>query len=107
MAGEVDLLDAIVFGVIRGILSWAVWVGAALLIGATILKTPETRADWGEIARGTGFSQTPGLLNILVFVSILGEVVRVSLSSGNWPPCFLRSGKAWTTTPSGVPSLSC
>lgn len=77
LAGEVDLVRGVVFGVIRGLLSWAVWAAAALLIGTTILKTPSTRADWGEISRGTGFAQTPGLLNILVFVPILGEIVRV------------------------------
>ena len=76
-AGDVDLLRGVVFGIIRGVLSWGVWAGAALLIGTTILKTPSTRADWGEVARGTGFAQTPGLLNVLVFVPVLGEMVRI------------------------------
>ena len=77
LSGEVDVLRGLVFGVIRGVVSWAVWAGAALLVGTTLLKTPETSADWGEVARGTGFSQTPGLLNVLVFVPILGGVVLV------------------------------
>ena len=77
LAGEADIVRGVVFGVIRGLLSWAIWAGAALIVGITILKTPETSADWGEVARGTGFAQTPGLLNILVFIPILGEIVRV------------------------------
>ena len=77
LAGEADIVRGVVFGVIRGLLSWAIWAGAALIVGTTILKTPETRADWGEVARGTGFAQTAGLLNILVFIPILGEIVRV------------------------------
>ncbi len=77
LAGEADIVRGVVFGVIRGLLSWAIWAGAALIVGTTILKTPETSADWGEVARGTGFAQTPGLLNILVFIPILGEIVRV------------------------------
>ena len=77
LGGEVDILRGVLFGVIRGVLSWGVWAAAALLIGTTILKTPATHADWGEVARGTGFAQTPGLLNVLVFVPVLGEIVRV------------------------------
>ena len=77
LGGEVDILRGVLFGVIRGVLSWGVWAAAALLIGTTILKTPSTHADWGEVARGTGFAQTPGLLNVLVFVPVLGEIVRV------------------------------
>ena len=77
LAGEADIVRGVVFGVIRGLLSWAIWAGAALIVGTTVLKTPETSADWGEVARGTGFAQTAGLLNILVFIPILGEIVRV------------------------------
>ena len=77
LAGDVDIVRGVVFGVIRGLLSWAIWAAAALIVGTTILKTSETSADWGEVARGTGFAQTPGLLNVLVFIPILGEIVRV------------------------------
>ena len=77
LSGDVDLLRGLVFGVVRGVVSWAVWAGAALLVGTTLLKTPNTSADWGEVARGTGFSQTPGLLNILVFIPVIGQVILV------------------------------
>ena len=49
--------------------------GACWLIGTTILKTPDTSADWGELARGTGFAQTPGLLNVLLFIPTVGGII--------------------------------
>ncbi len=75
LSGEVDIVRGVIFGVIRGVLSWAMWALAALLIGTTLLKTPQTEADWGQVARGTGFAQTPGLLNVLVFLPILGGII--------------------------------
>ena len=75
LSGDFDIVRGLIFGVIRGVLSWAMWALAALLIGTTILKTPQTEADWGQVARGTGFAQTPGLLNVLVFIPILGGIV--------------------------------
>ena len=75
LSGDVDIVRGVIFGVIRGVLSWAMWALAALLIGTTLLKTAQTEADWGQVARGTGFAQTPGLLNVLVFIPILGGII--------------------------------
>ena len=75
LAGDVDIVRGIIFGVIRGVLSWALWALAALLVGTTLLKTADTHADWGQVARGTGYAQTPGLLNVLVFIPIVGGIV--------------------------------
>ena len=77
--GGADLLDGLVFGVIRGVVSWAVWALVAWIIGTTILKTRDTDADWGQLARGTGFAQTPGLLNVLVFIPIAGVIIGVAV----------------------------
>ena len=46
-------------------------------MGTTILNTPDTRADWGELARGIGFAQTPGLLNFLTLIPYAGPVIGV------------------------------
>ena len=52
-------------GLIGGIGGWALWALATWIVGATILKTEHTEADWGQLARCTGFAQTPRLLNVL------------------------------------------
>ncbi len=72
LAGDGDILRGLVLGVIRGLISWALWAGAAVLVGTTILNTPSTHADWGQVARGTGFAQTPGILSVLSFIPFLG-----------------------------------
>lgn len=77
LSGEADILNALVFGVIRGIVSWAVWALVAMFIGTKILRTEATEADWGQLARGTGFAQTPGILTILVFIPAVGTAIAV------------------------------
>ena len=65
----------IVSGVIRGVVSWALWALFAWLIGATLLKTAQTEANWGQLARCTGFAQAPGILNVFFFIPILGAII--------------------------------
>ena len=77
LSGDANILRALVFGVIRGILSWAIWALIAMFVGTKILKTDQTEADWGQLARGTGFAQTPGILTVLVFVPIVGTTIGV------------------------------
>ena len=69
--GPLGLIAGLVFGLIQ----WAAWAGVTYLIGTTILKTPETHADWGQLARTTGFAQTPGLLKVLSFLPAVGPVI--------------------------------
>ena len=76
LSGEADILRALVFGLIRGIISWAIWALIAMFVGTKILKTEQTEADWGQLARGTGFAQTPGILTVLVFVPAVGTSNR-------------------------------
>ena len=78
-AGDGDILKGIIFGVIRGVVSWAVWALAAMLVGTTLLKTQDTHADWGQVARGTGFAQTPGVLSILVFIPFAGGFITFAI----------------------------
>ena len=65
----------IVSGVIRGVVSWALWALFAWLIGSTLLKTAQTEANWGQLARCTGFAQAPGILNVLLFIPKVDWVI--------------------------------
>ena len=75
LGDDVDVVRALIVGIIRGVVSWALWALVTMLIGTTILKTEQTEADWGELARTTGFAQTPGILNVLVFVPAVGGLI--------------------------------
>ena len=77
LAGDGEIFRGLVLGVVRGLVSWAVWAGAAVLVGTTILNTPSTHADWGQVARGTGFAQTPGILSVLFFIPIVGWILVI------------------------------
>ncbi len=74
---ETGLWWAIVRGVIRGVASWAAWALCTWFIGEIIFDVVETDADWGQLARTTGFAQTPGILNALIFLGPIGDVVNI------------------------------
>lgn len=75
LGGDGNIVNGIIFGVVRGVGIWAIWALVAWMIGVSILRTPQTHADWGQVARGTAFAQTPGLFNILAFVPSVGGIV--------------------------------
>ena len=75
---DVDVVMALGVGIIRGVVSWAVWALVTWVIGSTILKTEDTEADWGQLARGTGFAQTPGILNVFGFIPGVGGLIALA-----------------------------
>jgi hypothetical protein len=48
-----------------GLFAWASWSAVAFAVGARIFPEPQTRADWGELLRTTGFATAPGMLSFL------------------------------------------
>ncbi len=76
LAGEeFNIVRGLVFGAIRGVAAWALWALVTWIVGSTILATKETKANWGELARCTGFAQTPGILSVFVFVPGVGWAI--------------------------------
>lgn len=71
-------ITGLFFGVIRGLAGWALWALVTYLVGTTIFKTPSTHANWGQMARGTGFAQTPGVLQIFAFIPFLGGLIALA-----------------------------
>jgi Yip1-like protein len=50
------------YAMAAAILGWVLWAWIAFAVGTTILKTPNTTADWGELLRTTGFATAPGVI---------------------------------------------
>lgn len=67
-------------GVVYGLIWWAAWAFLTMIIGTTILRGPDTHADWGQLARGTGFAQSPGVFKILAFLPWIGGVIFFAAS---------------------------
>ena len=76
--------DGVIAGVIGGIIGaligWALWAGITYIIGTTLFRTPQTKADWGELARTLGFAQSPGVLKVFGFIPILGPLLFLIVS---------------------------
>ena len=64
----------LILGVVLGVAQWAILALATYWIGTGLLRTPETHATWGELARTTGFAQSPGILRIFGFIPGLGFI---------------------------------
>jgi len=67
-----DNILGIAFGIIAGLLSWAVWAFITYMVGTKLLKTGDTESSWGELARVTGFAQSPGILFLIAVVPVVG-----------------------------------
>ena len=79
LSGDTSVVSGIVLGIIGGVVWWALWAAGCWIVGTTILNTPNTSADWGELARGIGFAQTPGLLSVLTFIPYAGWIIGVAI----------------------------
>ena len=63
----------IVGGLIGQLIGWAIWAGLTYLVGTKLFGGT---ADWGELLRTLGFSQSPGVLYALGIIPLLGGLVR-------------------------------
>lgn len=64
------------------IITWSAWAMLVFQIGTRLLPGPETRADWGQLLRTTGFAAAPGLF--LVFGLIPQGRTAVFAVVGAW-----------------------
>ena len=62
-------------GVVIAIAGWALWASIVYLVGTKLLSTPDTHADWGQLARTLGFAQSPGILRVLGIVPGIGGII--------------------------------
>jgi hypothetical protein len=68
-------LWGLLIGLGTGILGWLIWSLLAYVIGTTLFKGPETEADYGQLLRTIGFSNTPRLLSFFSFIPFIGGII--------------------------------
>lgn len=62
-------------GVIVGLAGWVFWAWITYFVGTRLFRTPDTDADWGQMARTLGFAQSPGVLKAFGFIPGIGPVI--------------------------------
>jgi hypothetical protein len=77
--GAIDQFGAseIAAAVVVSVIAWFVWAALVTLIGTRVLPERQTQADLGQVIRTTGFSASPGLLQVFGIVPALGPIVGV------------------------------
>jgi len=75
-------ISGIFLGTISALIGWLIWAYLAYVIGTKVLPVPETKADYGELLRTTGFSSSPGLIRVLGIIPGLAGIVF--LVAGIW-----------------------
>ena len=73
-------ISGLIFGIITGVIGWGLWALITYWIGTTLLRTPETEADWGQLLRTLGFAQSPGILRIFGVIPVVGPVIFFATS---------------------------
>ena len=74
--GSISLgMTAFILGIVGGIAQWALWAFVTYILGTTLFITAQTEANCSQLARTTGFAQTPGLLRIFGFIPFLGPLL--------------------------------
>jgi hypothetical protein len=72
--GSSDILGF--FGGVAGALAgWSLWAWITYFVGTRILRTSETHADWGQLARTLGYAQSPGVLKVFGIVPVVGPIL--------------------------------
>ena len=72
---SVQGVSGLIVGVIFGVVGWGLWALITMWIGTTLLRTPETEANWGQLLRTLGFAQSPGILRVFGFIPVIGPVI--------------------------------
>lgn len=80
LAGGIGVIDQfgaseIAGAVVISVVAWFVWAALVTLIGTRVLPERQTEADLGQVVRTTGFSASPGFLQVLGIVPTLGPIV--------------------------------
>src|SRR5262245_42416437 len=70
-----DGATGLIGGIVGGIVGWIVYAAATYLVGTKLLAAAQTEADLGQLLRTIGFARTPGILNVVGFVPVLGWIV--------------------------------
>ena len=73
-------LSGLTRGILVGIVGWAFLAWVTYFVGTTIFRTPQTQADWGQLARTLGYAQSPGVLKVFALIPGVGLSLFIVVS---------------------------
>lgn len=87
-AGLGSLLNAgplgVAFVTMMALINWGLWAYMNYLIGARLLREPQTVADWGQLLRPMGFAYSPGLILVFLIVPVVPLQLFIQLVGLVW-----------------------
>jgi hypothetical protein len=69
--------QGLIGGVLAALVFWAIFALFAYLVGAYLLRGPQTSATFGEVLRTLGFSYAPSLIAILGLIPGIGFLFTI------------------------------
>jgi len=57
------------------LIGWGIWSAAVWLVGTKLVPGRHVQADFGQVARPTGFAQAPGLGAVFGIIPLLGWLI--------------------------------
>ena len=72
-------MDALILGLIGGAVAalggWIIWSFITYFLGTNLFKGPKTKSTYWELLRCIGFSDSPAVLAIFLFIPIIGGII--------------------------------
>jgi hypothetical protein len=75
-----ELLIGFLGSVLSAILGWIVWSFVTYFVGTRLFKEVRKEANYVELLRSIGFSDSPGVLAILGFIPLIGGLISIVAS---------------------------
>lgn len=66
---------ALVYITLITLVDWVLWAALLWFIGTQFVPEEKTEADLGQLLRTTGFSASPGVLRLFVFIPVIGPII--------------------------------
>ena len=69
-----------IMALILSLIGYAVWTVIVTLVGTRLMPEPQTKADFAETFRTIAFAASPGVLNVVMIVPLLGPLLGFLIS---------------------------
>lgn len=68
-------ISSLAWGAIGALIAWFIFSLLCYWLGTSLFKGPATKSSMGELLRTLGFAYSPGVLNLFVFIPVVGGII--------------------------------